>query len=1103
MDNAIGKENKNWLDTPLSSKINLNKNTSVFLIIFIVAIISRFYLLGLRVMSHDEINHVYFAYQFYNGGEYVHNPITHGPLQFHLLELSYFLFNASDFSARLPAAFFSLITILFTWKFKRYLGKTGAIAAAALFTISPFMLYYGRYARNEAIAVFFSLATAWAVLRYLDNGENKFFYLTAGLTALHFATKETAFIFTAQLMIFLGLLFIYRISKLPWKKPNIRYLFLILLLVTVLLLLGLFLIPGNASQEITEEAVGSSISQSQLVLIAAAIIVFAVAFVFLLIGYGWSEVKNERSFGMILFQLTLVLPQLAAFPAFWAKLPVTEYTNLEAVGQVSQIMAVFIIISIAAGGAWKPREWLIGAGIFYGIYFVFYTSIFSNLGGVYSGLIGSLGYWLEQHGIERGSQPWYYFILIQLPLYEYLAVIGTFITGIYSTIWAIKRSPKEEFSKMLLEDETTHQLSKDNSRRIGLALLLFFSVTSIPAYMVVGEKMPWLTVHTSWAMWLVTGWLFGKLIKSLDWKKILTPRGLIATSSAITSIVTLAYAATMWIQPVVPFSGSELAELEVTGTFLFLVLIIGASIFTYFKSSNPWQSGTAFKYGVLTILFLLSALTIRHAALASFVNYDEANEYLVYAHAARGPKDALEEIESISLRLTGGKDLMVGYDNHTAYPFCYYLRDYPNRLEFGENPTRDLRNYSIILAGDANYHLIDPIVQDDYIYFDYLRMVWPNQDYFDLNFYKNYLSNPESRSAMLNAIFQVWLNRNYQPYGEVTQQDMSLRKWNPSQNFRMYIRKDVAAQVWQYGASTGLIDINEDPYSENKITLSPAQTIKDLGLQNPKGISVAPDGSIYIADTGNNRIIHLSEDHILLGEWGSEGSDFGKFNQPWDVAVGHDGSVFIADTWNHRIQKFTSTGDYIASWGVYGQAESPEAFWGPRGLTIDPQGNLLITDTGNKRVVVFSSDGEFIEEFGTVGYQLGEFDEPVGIEASPVTNMLYVADTWNQRVQVFEYIQDFGYTPSNSWDIDGWYGQSLENKPFITADSLNRVIVADPEAGRMLVFSNDGSFIHTFGDYDPFGPTGFGIIGGIASDSLGGLWVTDSLKNEIKYFNLP
>ncbi|HKJ26376.1 MAG TPA: flippase activity-associated protein Agl23, partial [Anaerolineales bacterium] len=186
MDYIPEEQEENWLDKPITSKIKLNGETLILGIILLIAIFSRLYILGARVMSHDEINHVYFAYQFYQGGAYVHNPITHGPFQFHLLEWSYFLFNDSDFSARLPAAFFSIITVALLFNFRRYLGKSGAITAALLFVISPFMLYYGRYARNESIAIFLTIATLWATLRYLDTGENKYIYISAALTALHY-----------------------------------------------------------------------------------------------------------------------------------------------------------------------------------------------------------------------------------------------------------------------------------------------------------------------------------------------------------------------------------------------------------------------------------------------------------------------------------------------------------------------------------------------------------------------------------------------------------------------------------------------------------------------------------------------------------------------------------------------------------------------------------------------------------------------------------------------------------------------------------------------------------------------------------------------------
>ncbi len=86
----------------------------------------------------------------------------------------------------------------------------------------------------------------------------------------------------------------------------------------------------------------------------------------------------------------------------------------------------------------------------------------------------------------------------------------------------------------------------------------------------------------------------------------------------------------------------------------------------------------------------------------------------------------------------------------------------------------------------------------------------------------------------------------------------------------------------------------------------------------------------------------------------------GTFNEPWGIAVGPDGSVYVTDTWNHRIEKFTAAGKFITAWGIFGQGETPDSFYGPRGLAVDAEGRVYVTDTGNKRIVVFDSNGNFI-----------------------------------------------------------------------------------------------------------------------------------------------
>jgi DNA-binding beta-propeller fold protein YncE len=261
-----------------------------------------------------------------------------------------------------------------------------------------------------------------------------------------------------------------------------------------------------------------------------------------------------------------------------------------------------------------------------------------------------------------------------------------------------------------------------------------------------------------------------------------------------------------------------------------------------------------------------------------------------------------------------------------------------------------------------------------------------------------------------------------------------------------------------------------------------------------------------VADTDNSRIQHLAPDGSLLQTWGTFAdvtvgdAPGGTFNQPWGIAVGPDGSVYIADTWNHRIQKYTPDGQFVRMWGYFGQAETPDAFWGPRDVAVDAQGRVFVTDTGNKRVVVFDADGNYLTQFGEFGLEIGQFDEPVGISIDPA-GLVYVADTWNQRIQVFRE-ENGEFIPDHSWEMAAWYGQSLDNKPYITIDEQGRVFVTDPEYPRVIQFDEQGQFVRYWGNQGT-GLDGFGLVNGIAVDTQGGVWVVDTGNNRLLHFTVP
>jgi len=1122
-----------WLDQRLFNTIVINREKILWTIIIILAIISRFYDLESRVMSHDENSHVYYSWRFYKGQGFAHDPLMHGPFQFHVIALSYFIFGDNDFTARIPAALLSIATVAFMWNYRRYLGKAGALIAATMMLISPYMLYYGRYVRNEAYVAFFGVVTIWAILRYLESGENRYMYWLTAATVLHFTAKETAFIYTAQALLFLAFYFVFQVSQENrldfWVKDSYRKRFLFALILGLLLLaaVGGYLLSTRSSMELSPtETVAPSIPGEELgqlasggpptiLLVIAILSGFALiaAAYFLLRGYTWERLRNERSFGLLILLSTLVLPQLAAFTVRFMGWDIPTNASEVTALTINDIVHIGIflvplaIISIVIGLIWNPREWLINAAIFYGLFTVFYTSVFTNGAGFFTGLVGSLGYWLEQQGVQRGSQPLYYYWLVQIPVYEYLPALGSLIAlGIAVAV----RFTGNQGEVVESDEEENLEPQIDYNGAPVFSFLGFWTVTSLFAYSIAGEKMPWLTVHIAFPAILLAAWAFGRLVEMVDWSAFRKQRGWLAIVLFIVFLLSLfsVLGSLLGVSP--PFQGKELVQLQATSTFITSLIITIASGVGLYYILKPWSATQILSSAAVVFLGFLGVLTARSAILATYINYDNANELLVYAHSASGVKVALDQIEEISQRTTDGLAVVVAYDNETSYPYWWYLRNYPNARYYGSDPSRSLREVPLILVGDANFGKIEPVVGNLYHRFDYIRLWWPNQDYFGLTWerIKGALLNPDMRAALFN----IWIDRDYELYGQVTGKDMSFPNWSPAAQMRLYIRKDLVNQLWNFGVAPSPEVVEPDPFEGKHISLTAERIFGSQGMepgqfQHPRDIEVSEDGSLYVADSDNHRIQQISTDGSVLNVWGSFGdvaageAPAGTFNQPWGIGIGTDGSVFVADTWNHRVQKFSPQGEFLTMWGYFGQGEQPQAFWGPRDVAVDPQGRVFVTDTGNKRVTVFDSDGNFITQFGELGMGPGQLDEPVGLTIDK-DGQVYIADTWNQRIQVFSENENGEFIPLRSWEVWAWYGQSLDNKPFISVDDLGSVFAADPEGYRVLQFSQDGEAIRSWGDFGT-GAEMFAIPASVSTDKKGGVWVTDSGNNRIMYFILP
>ncbi len=174
--------------------------------IFVLAVLTRFWDLGSRAMNHDESLHTYFSWLLYDEYRYTHDPLMHGPALFHLNALSYFLFGDNDVTARIVPAFFGTMIVLMPALLRspRLLGRWGALIASSVLLFSPSILYYSRFIRHDVYTLFATFAIVIAALRYLERPERRWIIIAAVSTAFLFTTKEVSFIVAFIVVTFLA-----------------------------------------------------------------------------------------------------------------------------------------------------------------------------------------------------------------------------------------------------------------------------------------------------------------------------------------------------------------------------------------------------------------------------------------------------------------------------------------------------------------------------------------------------------------------------------------------------------------------------------------------------------------------------------------------------------------------------------------------------------------------------------------------------------------------------------------------------------------------------------------------------------------------------------
>lgn len=1196
--------------------IPLTWEKALYLLIFVIAIISRFWGLGDRVVSHDESLHTQYSYQYYIGDGYQHSPLMHGPMVFHTAALSYWLFGAAnDFTARVPAAIFGIILIFLPYLLRGWIGKRGALFASFLFLISPYITYYSRYIREDIFTIVGAMILFIALCYYLRDPQNKYLsWFALGMVTM-FLAKEVSFIyvgiFGSFLLIRLGLRLLA--SDWFWEEFGNLILPIIIFAVALLMIGGGFLAQraitepkeeGTATAEstgfaadptetTTPEEIASPVSETVFRWLQVAGIGLLIASVLLFVRQLRPNLDHYPETDLIILFSTLVLPSVMPLLVVISGRNPTDYTLNQCVIEgtipeslISQFFLklvsgscwsafftspivyslsftlVALVVTIFIGLWWNARKWVVPALIFHSVFLIFYTSVFTNPQGWITGKIGSLGYWLAQQEVQRGSQPWFYYFFV-MPFYEFLPVLLTFLA---IGLWAKRKQLHWAFNYWFATlvggallsslinwwyDAPLVAAGEKPSYLIGIQVFLFILVVlglfwffvvqpqmlrradaiglsdlihqettngfvpllvwwlllTFVAYGVAGEKMPWLSSHFVPPMALLGGWYFQH--RFAHWKKEdwLNRQNLLLLGLTVAILIALTVALSpIWLGQL-KWGVAERLYLNHWGRFIGGLLLVGGLSWLWWRVGQGVSAGIRASVWSLALLFILSSITIRFTYMANFPNADYTNEYLVYAHGAPPTKDVvLKQLEELSLRLHGDRSIKVAFDNVSSWPYLWYLRDYPNRLYFGETPGRNVTEYPVIIVGDSNWSKIEPLVGDDYEMTTHTFLWWPMEEYrkFSWNaLLGDQLVPAEQRrglgnSAIREALWNIFWYRDYTKYGEIFGGKYSFSEWPLRRPLRLYIRKDVYAQLWDYGAGAFTYEPPVDPYAEGELIVNATTIIGNGQLNAPRNLAITADGTIYVADSGSHRIAVFNSDGTLINNWGGFGTAPGKFNEPWGVAV-DDQYLYVADTWNHRVQKFTLDGQFVQQIGQGGTPGSDQEggglFFGPRGILLLPDNRLLVTDTGNHRFQLFDRNGTFIRQTGGLGSLLGQMYEPVGIGFAPQGDV-FLADTWNERVQRFTA----DLIPIGEWTVEAWKGESINNKPYIAIDSNGRIYITDPEEYRVLIFNEGGQYLGRFGQFGVDNAS-FGLPVGIAVDSQNNVYVADSVNNRILKFD--
>ncbi len=985
----------------------------------VVGLIMRLWDVGSRALHHDESLHATYSWYLYksitwnfwaaitgtnpgSGYEYHYDPMMHGPYQFHLNALMYLIFGGpSDWAVRLNAVFCGTALIALPFLLRRQIGRVSALILSGLLAFSPAFLYYSRFSREDIYFALWTMLFFVGFIRWLaargGAGAQRWLIVAAAGFALSWATKESTALVTTPIV--LGFI------------------------------IGVFVV-GYAYQALVPRA-----PEHPLVAVLGE---FARANVPPLLAAFRGTPARAWAYAVgVMAVIILVLYWPIGDPWQWGFIPGAHTVPVNLTYPTTH-QATYNTDAFTGGIQYWLQQQHESRGNQPWYYYFLVIPLYEQVAVVF-GVAALVYYFLHKRTL---------FSTVSGAAFLVFTALTLFTGGM----------PGLQKVATVLMIVSGAALFVSRPRALLVNLFLWWTVTTWGLYTFAGEKMPWLTLHILLPTMVLAALYIGHLFHSaprLSPKWLITA-GLLAVTALVSVRSSVALAYVDGANPTEMLVYTQTAQdVPAVSTVIqripLMPITTGAQErvwvdnndtwpWAWYLHGEPYSIGTSEANASLAaqqrypVIFLSSENHVAMAGdgkLASFANYTSYEFKLRWWF----PEDGYKNWETTGVS---------GFLGQAVQPSSWgsLLNWWATRTPFDQTAFTNWSNvypFYVYVRND----LVKPYVTA------YVGHGWdaahqraaqgasgvaqaPLQNDVAATLTRPVVPSLTINGATLARPMGVMRDMAVDATGNIYVADAGAQRVVTFDRAGRYVTawgapgtgagqfSNQYAGVDPAGIAVGKNgDIYVSDWSRIQEFTSAGAFVRQFGAGNqgkvvtassfygPRQLAVAPNGNLYVADTGNKRIQVYSPTGAHLFNIGT-GSQVaaqmtvpGSFDEPSGVAVDKGGVVYVADYWNKRVQRFTLDGKYLSSYPVSGwvAGDYQEPY-----LAVDNKGHLFATDAPansphvNHVLELDATTGATIRALGlgTVG-TTGALTQPSGITIGP-DGALYIADPGAARL---------------------------------------------------------------------------------------------------------